>query len=591
MATTIRVVMPGKGSVDIHPTRDLIASGGEGSVYKKGTDIVKLWHDPAFFRKSGIDQKIKLLSAISHPSIIAPIDIVQNSQHETVGYYMSKAPGDSLVKVFSNNIWQQSGFCITDATTLVSNMKSVVETAHGAGALLVDGNEMNWLYQKTTPYVIDVDSWEIGPYKATALMPSIRDWHTAGFDVNTDWFSWGIVTFQIFSGIHPYKGSHPDFKRGDLEQRMKANASVFDTRTKLNAAVRDLSEIPGGLLAWYEDLFQHGARSAPPNNFMGIIPANSGHTKAFKTVRAGSTSVTHELQRIFPGTIRHVSSNGVVVYMDGFTLKAYDFVNKSELTGLTSVEIESLFTNQAVLLRYLKGLMLLSVTNNKIEGRHIQTSNSPTPKVMSTSVLALEADRLLIIQNKAYAVNNVAMRGLTGLNIVMVGDRPVLAVDPAWPVLTQATRFYNGVGVMDGLGAKFIVVPEGLATHINLCPELAQYAVIDAYARSSNFVMLLALQVKTGEVHRLILYLEKAEYRIVSSTITDATSLNFAINEGGIGVGIFDDEHISVFNTKGAGTKIVQDSTSLTNLNLVAIGTNMLYYSGSDLYRVTLSNK
>ena len=63
-------------------------------------------------------------------------------------------------------------------------------------------------------------------------MMSIRDPLTPknGFNKLTDWYSYAIVTFQMYIGIHPFKGIHPDYKPKDLELRMKDGASVFDKK-------------------------------------------------------------------------------------------------------------------------------------------------------------------------------------------------------------------------------------------------------------------------------------------------------------------------------------------------------------------------
>ncbi len=148
-------------------------------------------------------------------------------------------------------------------------MREVPIFAHTNGAVLVDANELNWLMNKTTepePRIVDVDSWQLGAkWPARVIMPSIRDWHTHGFNEQSDWFSWGIVTFQVFSGIHPYRGRHDQYtEREPLERRMKDNVSVFNKGVHLNAAVRDFSAIPGRLLGWYEAAFESGNRSEPP---------------------------------------------------------------------------------------------------------------------------------------------------------------------------------------------------------------------------------------------------------------------------------------------------------------------------------------
>jgi hypothetical protein len=83
------------------------------------------------------------------------------------------------------------------------------------------------------------------------MMASIRDWHTPKVGIETDRFALAVVTFQVYTGIHPYRGTLDGYKRTEMERRMKEKKSVFTTGVRLNQAVRDFSCIPSPLLAWY----------------------------------------------------------------------------------------------------------------------------------------------------------------------------------------------------------------------------------------------------------------------------------------------------------------------------------------------------
>ncbi len=255
-------------------SRHVIASGGEGTVYGREGEAYKIYHQPR-----DLAGKLRLLKGLDHPGIIAPRGLLKDERGRCIGYWMRRAGGEALPNLFANAWRHGNGFGAAETEATAAAMREVVAFAHGRGALLVDANEFNWLVAglgtrkpAPRPVAIDVDSWQIGPYPGTALMPSIKDWQASGFSENSDWFAWGVVTFQLFTGIHPYKGSHPGYGRGDLEARMRANASVFDTGVRLNAAVRDPSAIPAGLLAWYQAVFRDGVRCPPPMQF-GVVAA------------------------------------------------------------------------------------------------------------------------------------------------------------------------------------------------------------------------------------------------------------------------------------------------------------------------------
>jgi hypothetical protein len=269
----MKILAENKGWVTLE-SRHVIAAGGEGTVYGRGDDAFKIYRQPR-----DLADKIGLLKALDHPGIVAPQGILEDERGQFVGYWMRREAGEALPNLFANAWRHANGFGAAETETTAGAMREVVEFAHSRGALLVDANELNWLVggvgtrkPASRPVAIDVDSWQIGRYPGTALMPSIKDWQASGFSQSTDWFAWGVVTFQLFTGIHPYKGTHPTFGRGDLEARMRANASIFDAGVRLSSAVRDPSAIPAGLLDWYRAVFRDGVRCPPPTRF-GIAAA------------------------------------------------------------------------------------------------------------------------------------------------------------------------------------------------------------------------------------------------------------------------------------------------------------------------------
>jgi len=68
-----------------------------------------------------------------------------------------------------------------------------------------------------TPIFLDVDSYQTPSFHADALMESVRDplIQNNKFTELSDWYSFGIVVFQMYIGIHPFKGRHPNFKKNE----------------------------------------------------------------------------------------------------------------------------------------------------------------------------------------------------------------------------------------------------------------------------------------------------------------------------------------------------------------------------------------
>lgn len=598
----LRVFLPGKGDVALTQT-DYLATGGEGVVYAKGGYVYKLYLDPAGARARGIEEKLKLLQAIQHPHIVAPTDVLHNAQHEVVGFYMPQASGVPLVKTFTNAWRDPNNFGLKESLALVENMRLAVEAAHQAGAVLVDANEMNYLADGTAPRLLDVDSWQIGPFKASAIMPSIRDLHSGSdFTPLTDWFSWAIVSFQVLAGIHPYKGAHPDFKRGDIQARMLANASVFDPRVSVNAGVRDYAtSLPGALLDWYRDVFQNGLRSAPPGVHAArvVAPAPKRATRT-----PTSQTVSHDLLVHLDGDVVEVLSCGVALWRErsgAGNLHAYDLQRKQNLPSLTPPQLEALHHGLAALVRCAGGLFYASLNNTSnplssgITGHLVPAERDPAPlnATKDAKLLPSLAQRLVTFGNRLFAVNANSDHGLTEIAVDQMGARIVLSVRASWPFLAQAATVFATMAVFDALGTPFLVLPAGDSVRVNKASPLAAYRLVNAFMVSPDYVLALAYGRKDGQTYRLTLTRGGIQqgFDITATEPTDELALNVAVNELGIGVEVLANGELAVFNAKQAGSgnsKLVRNTGLTQEHRVFALPAGLHYSYGQEVVRISM---
>lgn len=594
----LRVFLPGKGDVALTQT-DYLATGGEGVVYAKGGYVYKLYLDPAGARARGIEDKLKLLQRIQHPHIVAPTDMLHNAQHEVVGFYMPQASGVPLVKTFTNAWRAPNNFGIRESLALVENMRLAVIEAHQAGAVLVDANEMNYLADGTAPRLLDVDSWQIGPYKASAIMPTIRDLHSADFTPLTDWFAWAIVSFQVLAGIHPYKGVHPDFKRGDIQARMLANASVFDPRVSVNAGVRDYAALPGALLDWYRDVFQHGLRSAPP----GVHAARVVAVPKRATRNPTSQTVSHDVLVHLDGDVVEVLSCGVALWRErsgAGNLHAYDLQRKQNLPSLTPLQLEALHHGLAALVRCAGGLFYASLYNTSnplssgITGHLVPAERDPTPPTTKDAKpLPSLAQRLVTFGNRLFAVNANSDRGLTEIAVDQMGAHTVLSVRDNWPFLAQAATVFATLAVFDALGTPFLVLLAGDSVRVDKASGLAAYRLVDAFMVSPEHVLALAHGRKDGQTYRLTLSRSGAQqgFEITTTESTDELALNVAVNEQGIGVEVLANGELAVFNAKQASSgssKLVRNTGLTQEHRVFALPAGLHYSYGQEVVRISM---
>lgn len=576
---------------------DHVASGGEGAVYRKDRQVFKLYFDPQKALMAGMEEKIRLLASLRHPDIIAPQAPVFDANGGFIGYAMAFCDGTPLVKTFTNTWRDQNGFGDRESAALVENMRCAVAEVHAMQALMVDGNETNYLFNGLRPKLIDVDSWQIGRFPATAIMTSIRDYASAGFSETSDWFAWAIVSFQVFTGTHPYKGTHPAFRRGDLEARMRANASVFDPQVTLSAAVRDLALIPPTLYAWYEGVFQHGERSAPPSV---LAAPGQPRIKKMRVISAATGAMRHELLMTLPFDVLHVARNAVAYgKLDG-RWQAFDLAQRRRL-AIEDAEVAAIFASDAALVRC--GAKFALVTSGagagpgsgqgsgqaQVGGRIVGGETDPVQSCPALRALPLNAQKVIGFGDGVYAITDSPERGLIELRLTPMGQATVIAVAKVWPLSSNATRFYNGVAIYDALGTPFAVIPCGGAVHTLNAGVLRDVAVVDAFARNDAFVVVSGIDKHSGQLNRYFLVTDGTRLVIQDQVPSDTADINLAINPRGIAVGVFDDDVVEVINTNAFVSKKVSGAGVATDTPLFMVNDMVCYADGNRVMRFSLS--
>jgi hypothetical protein len=260
-------------TIDLTP-KDFIAAGGEGKIFGKGKIAYKIYEDPA---KMIPLQKIQELAVLTDPNIIKPDSLIYQKK-KVVGYSMRLVEGSVLCQLFTKAFKQRNNLSHDQILKLVEKLYDLITHIHHHNILLVDLNELNFLVDSMFKevYAIDVNSYQTKNYPATVIMPSVRDRHCNNkFTHETDWFSWGIVAFQMLIGIHPYKGNHPDFEKlgldDRLDARMKKNISVLNSQVRIPKVCEAFDSIPTGLRNWFKAVFDEGKRILPPRDFAGGV--------------------------------------------------------------------------------------------------------------------------------------------------------------------------------------------------------------------------------------------------------------------------------------------------------------------------------
>lgn len=272
----ISLHIAGIGSVNL-TDKNYVGGGGEADVYTKDNIAYKIYHD---HKKMIPIAKIEELKKLTSKNVLVPQNVIYNKKKTEIGYTMPfKKETIPLCKLFTKSFKNNNGIKEEDIVKLVTSIQKTISKVHNDGFLIVDLNEMNILVSSSfkTPYFIDVDSYQTPGFTATAIMDSIRDRKIKNnnFTELSDWFSFAIIAFQLYIGIHPYKGKHPNYKPNEWTKRMDDGISVLNSKVKLPNICNDFSVIPENHKKWFESIFVKNERSIPPMpNEVMIISAS-----------------------------------------------------------------------------------------------------------------------------------------------------------------------------------------------------------------------------------------------------------------------------------------------------------------------------
>ncbi|HET6747095.1 MAG TPA: hypothetical protein VFH06_03255 [Candidatus Saccharimonadales bacterium] len=403
------------------------------------------------------------------------------------------------------------------------------------------------------------------------MMPSIRDWHSKGVGRESDRFALGVVTFQVFAGIHPYKGSLDGYKPNELERRMQNNVSVFTRGVRLNQAVRDFSCIPGPLLGWYEAVFQQGDRSTPPSPY-ATVGRTARTTRVARIATTSRGSLNYKRLFEVPGDgITRVFHCGVVQTESG---KLIDVASQRTLSQSASEVCEVVKAD---------GGWVIAEPGKRSAFSFVNEIN-----LVSTSLsVNVEARGLVRYQNRLFAVTD---RGLAELTLKQFA-RPILGVGQQWQTSVNSTRWFDGVGVLDTMGATYLIAPFGAdACAQTRVRELDGLHVVAAKA-GPRFVSVIVIDAK-GEYRKMEFTFDR-QYS-TSYTVweggAESPELNMALLPRGVMATVVRDGQLVVFVPTSGNVTRADDKDVKTDMLLGNWEDQVVYIRDGQLWHVSMKS-
>ncbi len=563
----MKYTVQGKGDVNLGNS-NFVASGGEAKIYKSNNIIYKVYHNPSEMIP---DAKIFELQEIKNSNVLIPKDIIINNKGIRVGFTMDSVERViELCQLFTNSFINKNNVSNDTIVALVSRMQDTIHDVHSAGCIQVDGNELNYLVEEKDLkkcHFIDVNSYQTKSFPATVIMPSIRDWTAKKFNKLTDWYSFAIIACQLFIGIHPFKGKHQDFKRHDMEKRMRANISVFNKNTRVPKSVRDFSRIPTNYMDWFINLFEKGKREVPPS-VLGEVNA------IVKYIIVTSTDNFHieEIQPIVYDDViidHHTSANVSITR----TKKSIYIGSDKYRVGSGVHLVHTPNTLTPIFVKLEDGKVVIKPLTRV---RHV-TVGSP-----------MAADDIMVVDNTIY----LKLKGdliETRFMDHHLNSSSLLITKTVWTISENSSQLFKNIIVQNILGSMhyFIPIPKQSSVKMRRVFELDGCKVLDA-KYENNVAVFSIFNQKTLEYKLLVLIgVDGINYKARLINTIGYSEVNFVTLDNGVVILIYDDQ-MEIFRNDPSikQVKIIKDKELSSGMTLCKRGVSTRFFTDNKLYSI-----
>jgi len=538
------------------------AQGGEGSIYVKGSTAYKIYFDP---QRALTGEKLQELSVLTQPNIIRPLALIFDRHNQSVGYtmrYVGKTY--ALCQLFPKAFRVRNNLTPEMTLELVRKLQAGVNHIHTQKILLVDLNELNFLVTEDFRelYFIDVDSYQTPSFPATVLMESVRDRHATSFSVGSDLFSFAVVSFQMFVGIHPYKGNYPPLQQtqNKLDVRMLNNISVFHKGVTVPASCLPFSVIPPVYLDWYRAVFEDGKREFPPDGVHAVL-------------RVANQSATSPVRNtVF--TIRDFREfdSDVVSYHAGVTITKTSVYFDGERVDKPPFDVKVAITPRT------RRVIVAFTENNRLCFRDL------------TQRKDIQAD----IDGSVMSVNNLfyvkQRENLLAIDFIDLPNDTLLGLRLIANVTMSSTQLFEGVALQNLLGTSYasIPTPDGACHQVRL-PEIDGYTTVNARIERN---VLIIVATRKGQYDKFVFRFDRnfKEYDLLKYADISSVDLNFTVLDSGVVLHVIENNELELFAATKNSTDLrtVRDPLLETDVRLFHTGKQALIARGRKLCKISL---
>jgi len=550
------------------------AAGGEASIYVNGGQVFKIYHDS---HKTLPAKKIQELSVIHNQNVVIPKDLIFDAATGDPLGYTAKYLDDvePLLKLFTKTFKQDNKIDPKMIVELVKQMQMITSDIHAAQCLIVDFNELNVLVNvdktKLTPFFIDVDSYATPSYRATAIMDSVRDRRVSKIvngnlvynpDVLSDWFSFAVLAFWLYTNIHPYRGAHPNYKPKDRIKQMDDNVSVFHSGVKLPPTTNDFSVIPPRHRGWLEAVFSKNERSIPPladGIAPTVVPAPIITIKGNAQVDVTQTaSYSENIRKV----IQAMGLNYIVtddkIYRD--TQELFSGCKKYK---------------QVLLCPASDGTIVVATLLHNIV--------TFTDLIRQQVVGTINSSGMIFRNNCIYTVSNGKF---VENKFTTIGNKMIHRVNEIENVSVFTTTIWDGCAIQNLLGKYYLVLPYAVgACFSKYLPQLDGYRIVAAKSERNVVVI---LGESKGKFDRFIVVFTKKDYsefnvRKVEDVAYEA--INFTTLENGLTLLLASPDELELF-ANNTNVNVITQPPFDADMPLFNTSDGTFFINGNSIHRI-----
>jgi len=539
--------------------KNYVGAGGQANIYLRNNTAYKIYHDPK--NMPPLD-KLQRLGGVIPINVIKPQNVIRDG-NKAVGYTMKYVKDTHpLCKLFTQSFKQVNNISSDDIVCLVKEMQITIDKIHQDGFLIVDLNELNVLISSCfkIPYFIDTDSWEGYGFKATAIMESIRDRLIKNnkWTEFSDWFSFAVIACQLYLGIHPYKGKHPDYKPNEWGKRMDDGISIFNKKVTLPRVCNDFSVIPKRHRDWFEAVFVRNERSKPPF--------------------ADSVAVFVPAPDVFIEGTENFATEEVLVIGEKI-LSVFNFMGTDYIVGA-----KHLYKEKALLPNDIEGCRVLFCESSdmspiicKLKGGLLTFEDIGTKQLGS-----IKTSNMMYRNGAIYSAYDGK---LTENTFERIGNNILHKIRVAANVLDLSTKVFDGVVFQDLLGKCYVTLPFEKGKCVSMpVKELNGYRILEARSEK-NICGVLAEQ--KGVYYRFILTFDDkfSSYTISRTDNVGYAPVNFTVMSNGLCIMAVDSE-CRVF--KNSQVKVLSDPPFDADNRLLNASGRVLFVDKNKLVAVKM---